>query len=109
MSARASRSATRTVHTQSHTQSHTTHKAAPKAAHKSTHKTVRVAKPAAGAPAFTGELRKQTYTVKPGDTLSAIAIDQKVHQGWKAIWAANAKTVSNPDLILPGMVLHLPA
>ncbi|MGN6331884.1 MAG: transglycosylase family protein [Motilibacteraceae bacterium] len=100
VSARASRSATRTVHTQAH-------KAAPKAAHRSTHTTVHA--PRAGAPAFTGELRAQTYTVKPGDTLSAIAIDQKVHQGWKGIWAANAKTISNPDLIMPGMVLHLPA
>lgn len=102
VSARASRSATRTVHTQAHT----TRKAAPKAAHK-TVRTVHTQH--AGTSAFTGELRAQTYTVKPGDTLSAIAIDQKVHQGWKAIWAANAKTISNPDLILPGMVLHLPA
>ncbi|HEU4674632.1 MAG TPA: transglycosylase family protein [Motilibacteraceae bacterium] len=103
VSARASRSATRTVHAQAH-------KAAPKAAHRSARTTVHtVHAKSAGAPAFAGELRAQTYTVKPGDTLSAIAIDQKVHQGWKAIWAANAQTISNPDLIMPGMVLHLPA
>ena len=45
-----------------------------------------------------------TYTVKKGDTLSAIG---KAHgESWQTLYAANKKVVgSNPNLILPGQKL----
>lgn len=50
-----------------------------------------------------------TYTVKKGDTLSAIA---QQHYGkasrWHAIFEANRDQIDNPDLIRPGQVLKLP-
>jgi LysM repeat protein len=49
-----------------------------------------------------------TYTVEPGDTLSAIARDHDTEGGWPKLYAANRKTVgSDPDLILPGQKLTL--
>lgn len=53
----------------------------------------------------------KTQTVKPGDTLWAIA---KLAYGdgskWQAIYEANKKTIGpNKDLILPGMKLVMPA
>lgn len=51
-----------------------------------------------------------THLVRPGDTLSAIAEHDHVHGGWPALYAANRTTVGDdPDLILPGQVLHLAA
>ncbi len=51
-----------------------------------------------------------TYTVKKGDTLSAIA---QQHYGkasrWHAIFEANRDQIDDPDLIRPGQVLKLPA
>ena len=51
-----------------------------------------------------------TYTVRKGDTLSAIALD---HYGkasrWHAIYEANRDQIADPDLIHPGQVLKLPA
>lgn len=51
----------------------------------------------------------ETYTVKPGDSLSKIA---RHFYGdgnkWKAIWEANKDIVKNPDLIHPGQVLKIP-
>jgi nucleoid-associated protein YgaU len=59
--------------------------------------------PAAGGAA-------ETYTVKPGDSLSKIA---RHHYGdatkWHAIFDANRDQLDNPDLIHPGQVLKLPA
>jgi nucleoid-associated protein YgaU len=50
-----------------------------------------------------------SYTVRQGDTLSAIA--QK-HYGrasrWHAIFDANRDQLDDPDLIRPGQVLRLP-
>lgn len=61
--------------------------------------------PAGGATAGT-----QTYTVRKGDTLSAIA---QHHYGkasrWHAIFDANRDQLDDPDLIQPGQVLKLPA
>ena len=61
--------------------------------------------PASG-PTGTGE---QTYTVRKGDTLSAIA---RQHYGrashWHAIFEANRDQIADPDLIRPGQVLRLP-
>ena len=62
---------------------------------------------AASAPA--GQTGK-TYTVKSGDTLSAIA---KEHLGsaneYMKIFEANRDQLSDPDKIKPGQVLKIPA
>lgn len=59
----------------------------------------------AAAPAAAG----RTYTVKSGDTLSAIA---KTHLGdanaYMKIFEANRDQLSDPDKIKPGQVLKLP-
>lgn len=51
----------------------------------------------------------RTYTVKPGDTLSAIA---KEHLGdankYQKIFEANRDVLSDPDRIKPGQVLKIP-
>ena len=51
----------------------------------------------------------KTYTVKPGDTLSAIA---KQHLGnanaYMKIFEANKDQLSDPDKIKPGQVLRIP-
>jgi len=56
-----------------------------------------------GAPPF-----GRTYTVQPGDTLSAIA--QKLGLGgWQALYDANRGTIGgNPNVIKPGQVLVVP-
>ena len=60
--------------------------------------------PAAAAPSA------KTYTVKSGDTLSAIA---KEHLGsanaYMKIFEANRDQLSDPDKIKPGQVLKIPA
>jgi nucleoid-associated protein YgaU len=62
---------------------------------------------AAGAPAAQAG---KTYTVKSGDTLSAIA---KEHLGsanaYMKIFEANRDQLSDPDKIKPGQVLKIPA
>jgi nucleoid-associated protein YgaU len=61
-------------------------------------------------PGGSGGGGEQSYTVKKGDTLSAIA---QHHYGkasrWHAIFDANRDQLDNPDLIKPGQVLKLPA
>jgi LysM repeat protein len=68
---------------------------------------IRVAPKAAAAPAPAAA--PQTYTVKPGDTLSKIA---KEHLGnanaYMEIFNANRDQLSDPDKIKPGQVLKLP-
>lgn len=61
--------------------------------------------PATGAqPAAT------TYTVKSGDTLSAIARREYGDAGaWRRIYEANRDQIDNPDLIHPGQELKIPA
>ncbi|WP_035846799.1 transglycosylase family protein [Kitasatospora azatica] len=50
----------------------------------------------------------QDYTVKSGDTLSNISQAQRILGGWQALYQANRSTVGgDPNLILPGQVLHL--
>ena len=57
-------------------------------------------------PAGGGE---QTYTVRKGDTLSAIARQRYGKAShWHAIFEANRDQISDPDLIRPGQVLKLP-
>ena len=61
-----------------------------------------------GAPAATATAER-TYTVKPGDTLSAIA---KEHLGnasaYMKIFELNKDKLTDPDKIKPGQVLRLP-
>jgi nucleoid-associated protein YgaU len=62
-----------------------------------------------GAPAAAAASASKTYTVKPGDTLSAIA---KAHLGnagaYMKIFELNKDQLSDPDKIKPGQVLRLP-
>ena len=49
------------------------------------------------------------YTVKKGDTLSAIAKREYGDAGaWQRIYAANRDQLDNPDLIHPGQELRIP-
>jgi nucleoid-associated protein YgaU len=63
-----------------------------------------------GASAGGGGGVAQTYTVKPGDTLSKIA---KEHLGdanaYMDIFNANKDQLKDPDKIKPGQVLKMPA
>jgi nucleoid-associated protein YgaU len=55
------------------------------------------------------ETHGSTYTVKPGDSLSAIAKRQYGDAGkWKQIYEANRDSIENPDLIHPGQELRIP-
>ena len=62
------------------------------------------------APGAAGTRAENTYTVKPGDTLSKIA---KEHLGdanaYMAIFEANRDQLKDPDMIKPGQVLKIPA
>jgi nucleoid-associated protein YgaU len=50
------------------------------------------------------------YTVRKGDTLSAIAKREYGDaSAWRRIYEANRDTISNPDLIHPGQELTIPA
>ncbi|WP_104523246.1 LysM peptidoglycan-binding domain-containing protein [Blastococcus atacamensis] len=48
------------------------------------------------------------YTVGRRDTLAKIARAHGVAGGWRALWAANRATVTNPDVIRVGQRLVLP-
>ena len=51
-----------------------------------------------------------TYTVRSGDTLSAIAERHYGKAGrWHEIFEANRDQIDDPDLIRPGQVLRLPS
>lgn len=53
--------------------------------------------------------RAARYTVKQGDTLSAIAEREYGDAGkWKQIYAANRDQIDDPDLIHPGQELRIP-
>jgi len=48
------------------------------------------------------------YTVRPGDTLSAIARAKDVPGGWQNLYRINKRTIgANPGLIFPGQKLRL--
>lgn len=50
----------------------------------------------------------RTHIVRPGDTLSHIAVAHGVHGGWPALYERNRDVVGgNPDLIFPGQRLAL--
>jgi hypothetical protein len=49
------------------------------------------------------------WTVRPGDTLSAIAAALALPGGWQALYAANRRIIGpDPDLIRPGIILVTP-
>jgi LysM repeat protein len=51
----------------------------------------------------------ETYTVRPGDTLSGIAKQLLGNAGaYMDLFNANCDQLSNPDLIKPGQVLKIP-
>ncbi|MGW6538659.1 transglycosylase family protein [Streptomyces sp. NPDC055051] len=51
---------------------------------------------------------REMYTVTPGDSLSAIAREERVGGGWQRLYEINRKLVGeDPDLILPGQRLTL--
>jgi len=51
----------------------------------------------------------RTYTVRSGDTLSAIAAGLGIGD-WRPLYEANKKLIGpDPDLIQPGQVLTIPA
>ena len=51
-----------------------------------------------------------SYTVHQGDTLSAIAAhNYGTSADWPAVWWANRHEVRNPNLLLVGQRLQLPA
>jgi LysM repeat protein len=71
----------------------------------------------ASAPAVTTEVTAAraaarsgaTWTVRPGDTLSAIAAGLGVRGGWPTLYAANRAAIGpDPGLIRPGIVLVIP-
>ena len=93
-----------------------THYAAPKVSHSSAPKVHRYSAPTHQYVAPTAarhvssvKLSGRTYTIKSGDTLSKVAARLNVSGGWARLADANASTISNPDLVFPGQVLHLPA
>lgn len=51
-----------------------------------------------------------TYTVRGGDTLSSAAKSQLgASSAWPALWWANRARIHNPQVIMPGWVLTVPA
>ncbi|MCY1238372.1 Resuscitation-promoting factor Rpf [compost metagenome] len=54
-------------------------------------------------------LSGETYTVEAGDTLSTIAEKLDITGGWQTLADANTDTIVDPDLVLAGQVLQLPA
>ncbi|WP_400159870.1 transglycosylase family protein [Arthrobacter sp. BPSS-3] len=54
-------------------------------------------------------LSGKTYTVQSGDSLSTIAEHLNIKGGWQALADANTDTISDPNLVLAGQVLQLPA
>ncbi len=69
--------------------------------------------PEAEPPAEAGTGTGGTYVVRPGDSLSSIALahlgTESLDDRWRAIWRANRDVVGDdPDLIFPGQALRLP-
>ena len=57
-----------------------------------------------------GQAAGRTYTVKSGDSLSAIARQEYGDaSAWRRIYEANRDQISDPDMIHPGQELKIPA
>ncbi|MFG2990778.1 LysM peptidoglycan-binding domain-containing protein [Streptomyces sp. NPDC048257] len=85
--------------------------AAPGAMHTPTpHSAAHKAVPAAPMSRPGAAAAKRTYTVRPGDSLAAIARRELGNEArWRELYALNEGVVgSNPDLVRPGTVLTLP-
>ncbi|RVU25132.1 LysM peptidoglycan-binding domain-containing protein [Streptomyces antnestii] len=55
------------------------------------------------------KLAGRMHIVKPGDTLSAIAVRSHVKGGWQALYRANKKMIGpSPDRLNPGTMLVIP-
>jgi nucleoid-associated protein YgaU len=64
---------------------------------------------AAAAPAPDPSVREDTYTVKPGDSLSKISQEFYGHPGaYKRIFEANRDQLRDPDHIRAGQTLKIP-
>ena len=63
----------------------------------------------AGGTGGGGSLGGQTYTVASGDTLSHIAKRFYGKPDWQPIFDANRDQLDDPDKIVPGQVLKIPA
>jgi nucleoid-associated protein YgaU len=62
-----------------------------------------------GGPAAAAPAAGRTYTVKAGDTLSAIAKEHLGSAGaYMKIFELNKDQLTDPNKIKPGQVLHLP-
>jgi nucleoid-associated protein YgaU len=83
---------TRTQHARKHTRKHAHHAVRHHARH--THKS--------------RTHHRDTYRVRSGDTLSAIARKLHVHGGWHALYRANRKHMSNPNVLHVGQLLRVP-
>jgi LysM repeat protein len=103
--------------TSSHsTSSHSTSSHSTKASHKSTHKSKSVThKVAKTTHRTTNHVTRttsvkatgNTYVVRSGDTLSAIATRNHVNGGWHTLYQLNRGTISNANLIFPGQRIAL--
>jgi nucleoid-associated protein YgaU len=68
-----------------------------------------VARGASGGGGGAGEWTSRTYTVKKGDTLSAIAKETLGNANrYMLIFEANKPMLKDPDKIYPGQVLRIP-
>ncbi|MEO5992875.1 MAG: LysM peptidoglycan-binding domain-containing protein [Arthrobacter sp.] len=54
-------------------------------------------------------LSGESYTIQSGDTLSKTAEQFHLAGGWQVLADANSASIGDPDLVLPGQVLQLPA
>ena len=83
---------------------------APKASGKRAAAPVAAAPAAPAAPVFNIDVKDsgKDYTVKAGDTLAAIAQKLDV-KDWRALFVLNDDQLVNPDLIMVGQTLNVPA
>jgi LysM repeat protein len=87
---------TKSTHKSSHKSQSVTHKAS-----KTTHRKATVTR------ATSVKATGNTYVVRSGDTLSAIASAKHITGGWHTLAQLNHATISNPNLIFPGQRIAL--
>jgi LysM repeat protein len=59
------------------------------------------------APSSRGHEGHGIYTVKPGDTLSGVAVTHHISGGWQKLFELNRDVIEDPNLIYPGQHLRL--